>query len=105
MTTVPSSPEVRAIQALTDAETSLRAMSVATQGVSDGVDTAADRLDTAVDALKTLVNSVEATRDALKTVSASNAIVVANIDAAANALVRATTALEEIREDRLRSND
>ena len=80
-------------------------MSVATQGVSDGIDTAADRLDTAVDALKTLVNSVEATRDALKTVSASNAMVVANIDAAANALVRATAAMEEIREARIRASE
>ena len=62
-------------------------MSVATQSVSSGVDAAVDRLEDAV--------------DALKTVTASNAVVVASIDAAANALVRAATALEEVRESRL----
>ena len=47
------------------------------------------------------VDRLEAAVDALRTVSASNAVVVASIDAAANALVRAATALEEVREDRL----
>ena len=87
MSSIPTSPEARAVQALNDGEASLRTMSSATLSVSAGVEAAVDRLEAAV--------------DALRTVSASNAVVVASIDAAANALVRAATALEEVREDRL----
>ena len=43
------------------------------------------------------VDRLEAAVDALKTVNASNAVVVTSIDAAANALVRAAAALEEVR--------
>ena len=105
MTTVPTSPEARAIQALNDAETSLRAMSAATQGVSSSVDDATARLDIAADALKTATNSIESASDSLKNVRASNDLVVSHIDRAANALVRATAALEEIREARIRASE
>ena len=104
MATTPTSPEARAIQALTDAEASLRAMSTATQGVSNGADEAVARLDIAADALKTASNSIESASDSLKNLRASNDLVISHIDRAANALVRAAVAMEEIREDRLRSS-
>ena len=88
MATVPDSPVARAIQALRDAEVTLRTMSSATQNVTNGVDAAVGSLDAAVDRL-------EAASDGLKTVSASNAVIVASIDAAANASVRAAAALED----------
>ena len=105
MATIPTSPEARAIQALNDAETSLRAMSAATQGVSSGTDEAVARLDIAADALKTATNSIESASDSLKNVRASNDLVISHIDRAANALVRAATAMEEIREARIRGSD
>ena len=105
MTTVPTSPEARAIQALSDAEASLRAMSGVTQGVSNSADEAVARLDVAADALKTATNSIESASDSLKNVSASNDLVISHIDRAANALVRAAAAMEEIREGRIRSTE
>lgn len=105
MTTVPTSPEARAIQALNDAEASLRAMSGATQGTSNGADETVARLDIAADALKTATNSIESASDSLKNVRASNDLVVSHIDRAANALVRAAVAMEEIREARIRASE
>ena len=105
MTTVPTSPEARAIQALNDAEASLRAMSTATQGVSDGSDEAVVRLDIAADALKTATNSIESASDSLKNVRASNDLVISHIDRAANALARAATAMEENREARISAGE
>ena len=105
MSTIPTSPEARAIQALNDAETSLRAMSAATQGVSNGANEAVARLNIAADALKTATNSIESASDSLKNISASNELVVSHIDRAANALVRAVAAMEEIREARIRDNE
>ena len=105
MTTIPTSPEARAIQALNDAEASLRAMSTATQGVSNGADQAVARLDIAADALKTATNSIESASDSLKNVRASNDLVISHIDRAANALVRAVAAMEEIREAQIRASE
>ena len=61
-------------------------------------------MNSATGALKTVANSMNVATDALKTIGASNTAVAASIDAAANALLRATNAFEEIREDRVRAN-
>ena len=105
MATVPSSPEARAAQALTDAETALRNMNASNQAIANSVDSAVVSMNAATDAIKSVANSMEAAADALKTVRASNAAVATSIDAAANALVRVAAAFEEIREDRLRDRD
>ena len=92
MATIPSSPEARAVQALNDAGTALRNMSASTQAIASGVDAAVASMNAATDALKTVANSMDAATDALKTIGASNTAVAASVDAAANALVRATAA-------------
>ena len=85
MVAPPNASIDRAAQALNDAGAMLLAVSAPTQNISISLNTAVDSLNAAV--------------DALKIVGTANNAVAASIDAAAKALVRASAALEDLRDD------
>ena len=90
------SNEAHFTQAMNDVGDAFRNLSVATQGVSNSLDSVAKGIEVTIDALQSVANGLQDTADAIKAVRASNDSVKASVDATCNAFTRLSVVIDEI---------